>query len=54
MTECYADGANIPVPSASGRYAHCLRLNLGLRFDERVEQALQTIGEAAAAQLRRG
>ena len=37
--------------SASGRYEHCLRLNLALRYDERVEAALQTLGRLASAQL---
>ncbi len=37
--------------SAAGRYEHCLRLNLGLTYDERVEAALQTLGRLARAQL---
>jgi DNA-binding transcriptional MocR family regulator len=37
--------------SAAGRYAHCLRLNLGLAYDERVDAALRTLGRLAKAQL---
>lgn len=37
--------------SAAGRYQHCLRLNLALRFDERVDRALATLGRHARAQL---
>ncbi len=37
--------------SAAGRYEHCLRLNLGLTYDERVEAALQTLGRLAKAQI---
>ncbi len=39
--------------SAAGRYEHCLRLNLGLTYDERVDAALQTLGRLARAQLDR-
>ena len=37
--------------SASGRYSDCLRLNLALKYDERVDQAMRTIGRLASAQL---
>ena len=37
--------------SAAGRYDHCLRLNLGLVYDERVDAALRTLGGLARAQL---
>ncbi len=37
--------------SASGRYGHCVRLNLALKYDERVDMAMQTIGARASAQL---
>ena len=37
--------------SAAGRYEHCLRLNLGLTYDERVDAALQTLGRLAKAQM---
>jgi DNA-binding transcriptional MocR family regulator len=37
--------------SASGHYGHCLRLNLALRYDDRVDHALQTLGRLASAQL---
>jgi DNA-binding transcriptional MocR family regulator len=39
--------------SASGRYEHCMRLNLALRYDERVESALQILGRLATGQLAR-
>ena len=37
--------------SASGRYANCLRLNLAVKHEDRVDRALQIIGELATAQL---
>jgi len=37
--------------SAAGRYAHCIRLNLALCYDERVDAALQTLGRLASDQL---
>ena len=36
--------------SASGRYQHCLRLNLALRYDDRVDAALATLGRYASSQ----
>lgn len=33
--------------SASGRYEHCLRLNLALRHDRRVDDAVRTLGRLA-------
>ena len=33
--------------SASGRYEHCLRLNLALRHDQRVDAAVRTLGRLA-------
>ena len=37
--------------SPSGRHANCLRLNLGLVYDERVEAALETLGRLAGEQV---
>ena len=37
--------------SASGRYGNCLRLNLALKYNDRVDQAMRTIGQLAASQL---
>ena len=37
--------------SASGRYEHCMRLNLALRYDDRVEAALETLGTLAKDQI---
>jgi DNA-binding transcriptional MocR family regulator len=37
--------------SASGRYGNCMRLNLGLKYDERVEGAMEILGRLASAQL---
>lgn len=43
---CFAPG---DVFSASGRYAHCLRLSCGHSWDRRIEEGLKTIGEIASA-----
>ncbi len=37
--------------SASGRYQHCLRLNLAVKYDDRVEAAIETLGRLAKGQL---
>ena len=37
--------------SASGRFVNCLRLNLGLVYDDRVDHALETLGLLATEQL---
>ncbi len=37
--------------SASGRYEHCMRLNLAVNYDERVEAAMETLGSLAKAQM---
>ncbi len=40
--------------SASGRYGHCMRLNLGVVYDDRVEGAMEILGRLAARQLEEG
>jgi DNA-binding transcriptional MocR family regulator len=46
---CFAPG---DVFSASGRYAHCLRLSAGHPWDKRIESGLRILGESASAALR--
>ncbi len=40
--------------SVKDRYRHCLRLNCGIPWSEKIEQALRTLGELANAQLAPG
>ncbi|WP_418126079.1 PLP-dependent aminotransferase family protein [Variovorax sp. 160MFSha2.1] len=46
---CFAPGV---VFSASGRYAHCMRLSGGYGWDARIEKGLRTLGALAAEALR--
>jgi DNA-binding transcriptional MocR family regulator len=46
---CFAPGV---VFSASGKYAHCLRLSGGHGWDARIEKGLRTLGAMAAKALR--
>ncbi|MBX3274020.1 MAG: PLP-dependent aminotransferase family protein [Sandaracinaceae bacterium] len=41
-----------PMFSANGRYAHCMRLNAGLPWSQRLEDAVATLGRLAQRQLR--
>ena len=47
---CFAPG---DVFSASSRYANCLRLSCGHRWDPRIESGLKTLGKLASAALAR-
>jgi DNA-binding transcriptional MocR family regulator len=47
---CFAPGV---VFSASGKYAHCLRLSGGHGWDARIEKGLRTLGAMASKELRR-
>ncbi|KQX29465.1 PLP-dependent aminotransferase family protein [Variovorax sp. Root434] len=46
---CFAPGV---VFSASGRYAHCMRLSGGYGWDARIEKGLRTLGALATKALR--